>query len=326
MTQCRVCQLVRSLWPCLFGLVIVVALPGSAIVAQQSHVANDAATFKFSAPQKIGSIDSPLIDESSGLAASRKYPGNFWTHNDNGDKPGLFLIDSQGTHRATVQLTGAKFEDWEDICSFVDDGHRSRLVLADVGDNARRRSIYRLYVLREPQLKLDESTIAQIAVADFTTIQFTYPDGSHDCEAVAYDHVLGEFWLVSREFARPQNSGGRHPGVYRLKWAPGSNTDQPLRAEFIGKYSSLAVTGMDIAANRRLAVVRNYLTAKFYVRQSDEGWGDALCRDALATITLPLQRQGEAVCFDTAAESILISSERIDQPFWKIELALKQHR
>ena len=41
-------------------------------------------------------IDSEQLLEGSGLAASRRPPGVFWTHNDPGDSARLFAIDRQG--------------------------------------------------------------------------------------------------------------------------------------------------------------------------------------------------------------------------------------
>src|SRR4051794_6987818 len=45
---------------------------------------------------KLGRIDSREITESSGLAASRKHPGVFWTHNDSGNGPYIFAITRDG--------------------------------------------------------------------------------------------------------------------------------------------------------------------------------------------------------------------------------------
>ena len=39
-------------------------------------------------------ISDPRITESSGLAASKLHPGVYWTHNDSGDGPYVYAIDS----------------------------------------------------------------------------------------------------------------------------------------------------------------------------------------------------------------------------------------
>ena len=47
---------------------------------------------------QIGRIENPHITESSGVAASRQYPGVFWTHVDGGGpkKQVLYAIDREG--------------------------------------------------------------------------------------------------------------------------------------------------------------------------------------------------------------------------------------
>src|SRR5688500_11122535 len=47
---------------------------------------------------RVGEISHPRITESSGLAASRQFPGVFWTHNDGGGgkKQVLYAISREG--------------------------------------------------------------------------------------------------------------------------------------------------------------------------------------------------------------------------------------
>ncbi|RYG42513.1 hypothetical protein EON79_18735, partial [bacterium] len=45
----------------------------------------------------IARIALPVIDEGSGIVASRRYPGVFWTHNDSGDAARFFAIKADGT-------------------------------------------------------------------------------------------------------------------------------------------------------------------------------------------------------------------------------------
>jgi hypothetical protein len=74
------------------------------------------------------------ITESSGLAASRRTAGVFWTHNDSGDKPSLYAFDLRGRDLGTWQIQGAAGRDWEDMASFSLGG-KPWLLVADTGDN-----------------------------------------------------------------------------------------------------------------------------------------------------------------------------------------------
>src|SRR5688500_16509896 len=59
-------------------------------------------------------IRVPELPEGSGLAASRRTEGRFWSHNDSGDAV-LFALDAQGQVTGRVQVTGASVQDWEAV-------------------------------------------------------------------------------------------------------------------------------------------------------------------------------------------------------------------
>ncbi|PSQ80047.1 MAG: hypothetical protein BRD40_04865 [Bacteroidetes bacterium QS_1_65_9] len=104
----------------------------------------------------------------SGIVRSRWQENVWWVHNDSGDEPRLFAIDSTGSvHVAPwhtddyaagagadsseklawpgVQLGAAAHIDYEDIT--VED---STLYLGDIGNNGNARRDLGIYVLREP--------------------------------------------------------------------------------------------------------------------------------------------------------------------------------
>src|SRR5687768_2561194 len=76
--------------------------------------------------QLVGILNHPALVESSGLTASKNYPGVFWTHNDDGE-PFIFAINRRGEHLGAFQVQGASLIDWEAISA--DD--RGNLYLAD---------------------------------------------------------------------------------------------------------------------------------------------------------------------------------------------------
>ena len=75
-----------------------------------------------------------------------------------------------------MRLTGANVEDWEAI-AVGPCGTDSCIYVADIGDNRAGRSRVTLYRLPEP-----EAASGTAAVAD--VFHATYPDGSHDAEAL----------------------------------------------------------------------------------------------------------------------------------------------
>src|SRR5690606_18572639 len=131
----------------------------------------------------------------------------FWTHNDSGDAARLFAIDTAESVVVTqFQLPGIDAVDWEDMASGVIDG-RPTLVVADTGDNARRRDHVTLLVIDEPardqpardepvrdEPVRDEPVRDELAASGGRRphpldvrrrIHVQYPDGPRDCEAIA---------------------------------------------------------------------------------------------------------------------------------------------
>ena len=140
------------------GVLLGTALPTPAH-AQSPHTAE---------LEQVGHVDHPPIDEMSGIVRSRWQENVWWVHNDSGDEPRLFAIDSTGavhmppwhageydtpTEADTlddplwpgVQLGAAAHIDYEDIA--VDD---STLYLADIGNNGNARRDLGIYVISEP--------------------------------------------------------------------------------------------------------------------------------------------------------------------------------
>ena len=93
----------------------------------------------------VGTIVKPLdMIESSGLAASKKYPDVIWTHGD-GSSRHLFAMRPNGTYIRSFPV-GATFVDWEDI--LADDS--GNLYLADTGSDGAARSHVKIHRVREP--------------------------------------------------------------------------------------------------------------------------------------------------------------------------------
>lgn len=134
--------------------------------------------------QDLGTISS-RIPESSGLVASRKNPGLYWTHNDSGGRARIFAIDKHGNVKKTVWVKGARARDWEDIAAGPGPVNgESYVYIADIGDNRKHRGRVQIYRVTEP--KLEESADLKIhATSDRFDVR--YPDGAHDCEAMFID-------------------------------------------------------------------------------------------------------------------------------------------
>jgi hypothetical protein len=115
------------------------------------------------------------IHESSGVAASRRSPGVYWTHNDS-KAPYLFAVDRTGKMLAQVRLAGAPAGDMEDV-QLAPCGAGDCLYLADIGDNQASRREIAVYRVPEPALGATQT-------APPVRFAARYPDGPQDAEAL----------------------------------------------------------------------------------------------------------------------------------------------
>ena len=117
---------------------------------------------------------SQLI-EGSGIAASQRFPGRFWTHNDSGD-PVLFALNSKGAVVGQVRVPGTKVGDWEAV-AVGPCPSGSCVYVGDIGDNdAKRREIV---IHRFP-----EPADASGTVDGAELFRVRYPDGAHNAETL----------------------------------------------------------------------------------------------------------------------------------------------
>ena len=133
--------------------------------------------------QLAGYLESKSLREASGLARSNVHEGLTWAINDDGP-PDLYALGAAGEKRGKVRIRDAKNRDWEDLASFIMDD-TAYLLVADIGDNGARRKDVTLYIVAEPDPGDSSVDIAW-------EVEFTYPDGPRDAEALAVDAGSGQ--------------------------------------------------------------------------------------------------------------------------------------
>ena len=145
--------------------------------------------------------------ESSGFAASQRYPGVIWMIRDSGHPADLYALrfnaDGVGTSRV-MPVAGADNRDWEEVTRFDRPDGTGGLWIVESGQSGSNRTIYEV-----PEPDPDNDTAAR-ATARYS---YEYPDRKSNTEAAfTYDNKL---ILVSKSFPariyrfdKPLSTGG----------------------------------------------------------------------------------------------------------------------
>jgi hypothetical protein len=225
---------------------------------------------------------NPIVNEISGIADSKMAPGYLWGEEDSGNPSQVYLINHNGTVAKTVHLKGITNRDWEDMT--LADG---TIYIAETGDNAQVYGNYRFYTFPEPSLTTD-------TVTNIQTINFTYPDGSHDAEAFVVDESKNIYIITKRD--NPSR-------IYKLSYPYSSNNTVTL-------VGTLPYTGVVSATmNGNEIIVKTYSSLFYYKRQTGKTIEQTL---AGTYISLPylLEPQGEAVCLANDGSGFYTISEK----------------
>jgi hypothetical protein len=305
-----VTRLLAALGAVLAGLGLHAACAGRGAL---SRAAGGAATRPTVATERIGYgrprvlayLANREIDESSGMACSRRRAGVFWTHNDSGGGPRLYAFDTKGRDLATYTVLGAAARDWEDMASCMLDG-KPHLVVGDAGDNATKRSFAAIHLIPEPAPDPNQRGIkGTVRVA--RTIRYTYDDGPQDCEAIGVDPTTKRIYLVSKRGKRT---------FYELP-IPAKQDGRRLVARSIARLGIGQATAMDVSPDGRRVVVLTYLDAYEYARAAGEKWPAALARKP-RRIPMPFRRQGESVCYGPDGRALYLTSEKRPTPLFMV--------
>lgn len=239
-------------------------------------------------------ITDPRVTESSGLAASILHKDVYYTHNDSGDEARVFAFRRDGSILATIQLKGVKAIDFEDMAISKAAGS-SNLYIGDIGDNSEKRSDVRVYKFKEPSA-LDG--VVQVSPEIF---EIEYPDGPHNAESLLVHPTTGEITLIAKTDKGPSGifSSGPSPvpGKVRLKRVGQIDIVFPIK-------EARLITGACWSPDGTKVAVRTYLTAYQYSGVGGDWW-----KSKPKTLSVPLQRQGEAITYTRDGAKVLTSSE-----------------
>lgn len=251
-----------------------------------------------SIPTENGSVE---ISEASGIAYSTRNPGKIWAHNDSGHPNSLFLIDENtGEIVATYQVDGTANIDWEDmeVSRGPIDG-QSYIYISDTGDNDERRVSYSVYRFEEPLFEESHrGQTVRIDDIDVDRIQFAYPDGSHDTEAMFVDPLTLDIFLTTKRDA-----------VSLLYVLPYPQDVEALADCFkAGEFSFREASAGTCSTDGQHVLIKNRQQIFYWQRQANETMVQMLER---TPVSAPYagEPQGEAICFDPELNYYTLSEQ-----------------
>ncbi|HEY5836233.1 hypothetical protein [Streptomyces sp.] len=226
-------------------------------------------------------ISDPRIAESSGLTASHRHPGVYWTHNDSGDGPYVYAVDSAtGRTVARVTMRGVHPRDVEAIST----GPDGDLYVGDIGDNLDG-SWPEVWIYRFPEPRqLHDQTV------DVTRYAVHYDAGPRNAESLMVQPRTGRVYIASKN----ENGGHLYAGPAGLS------------AKSVNVFRSIAdvpwVTDGAFSPDGSRLVLRGYFWA------SDYRWVNGRPQK-IGSLDVPMQQQGESVTFTADGRAVMYGSE-----------------
>jgi hypothetical protein len=274
-------------------------------------------------PAQIATLEDRRITESSGVVASRRNPGLFWTHNDSGDGPFVYAFDRAGRSHGTWRVEGAKAFDWEDIAAGPGpEAGRSYLYAGDIGDNDEKRELIIVYRFAEPEVTDADAASTHESprvTAPAEALRLKYPDGAHNAEALLVHPTTGDLYVVTK--------GGDAAGVYKLAApfdASAVNTLARVATLHGPGFFGTLVTGADISPDGRRVALCDYASGYELTLPEGSKDFDDIWRQQPTLVPLGARRQGESVCYRIDGNALLATSEGTPTPL--IEVVLSKER
>ena len=276
-----------------------------------------AASADYGPPMMVGKIETPDITESSGLSAS-ECQDVLWTHNDAGNAPLVFAMDTTGKHLGTWKVEGANSVDWESIATHRDASGKCFLLIADFGDNDERRESVEIYRIAEPSISPESASsnaANPLTTASAEVMRYTYSDGSQNAETILVHPKSGDVYIVTKEKAGPA-------GVHRIAQQYGRS--EILRTQRIAEVSVPStpeglLTGGSFSPDGTRLMLCDKKGGYEFVLPPGSANVDDIWKQRPVFVNVGDRKQGEGVSYGRDGVSLYASSEKKHAPLYVIK-------
>ncbi len=250
-----------------------------------------------------------LLGEASGITRDPRQADLFWVHNDSGNDPILYAVDSTGALASQTAILGATNRDVEDVAiARCPEGWC--LFYADMGDNLAVHDQIYVYRLPLPAIPTDAATPSE-PVSPLMNYIMVYPGGARDAESLFVDAERGELGVVTK---------GRNGQVelYVADLQTLESVDGPVALDRVGRLdvplgenvTAQYVTAADLSPDGTRLAVRTY-TQLFLFDWAGSAAFDTLVAPSTTSLTPAFEPQGEGLTFTNDGTRLYMASEGV---------------
>ncbi len=210
---------------------------------------------EWESPKTVGSLDTKIINESSGIVISYNLNNKFYHINDSGDGPFFYSTNLEGRETKKVKISTFNPVDVEDL-SYGKCGEKYCIFIGDIGDNFLSRKTIQIIGVEEEKAFSDTAT-------PVINLSLRYPDRAYNAEAMAL-HPSGDLFIITKIQGRNEESK-----IFKLSKNilndKSKNTKElellgTLKLEKILK-NNRKITGMSISPDGERFAILTYKTA-----------------------------------------------------------------
>ncbi|MGW8187049.1 MAG: hypothetical protein ACWGNK_07275, partial [Desulfobacterales bacterium] len=160
-------------------------------------------------------------------------------------------------------------------------------------------------------------------------IEYVYADGPRDCESVAVDVHRREILLLTKRDEPPvlyslplslthSDKVQTARPVAKVGGLPKPTADDLREDPLYGRFGSQPTAG-DISPDGKIFAVLTYKRPFLFYRRKNENWPRVLERPPIP-LDMPRMRQAEAMCFSKDGRSLIVTSEKLPAPLYRLDI------
>jgi len=291
-------------------------------------------------PAYIGYIHEYELEEASGLVASRRYPGVYYSIQDTYQPSNVYALWYDGTALATFDLEGIHQDDWEDITMLEYDGV-DYIYIGDIGNNDGNRcrgidDYPDMRAIRFPEPEMWQLTGGKFVIPSYLITEMTLKNPNQpticdaetrqDFECMMADQYTGDVYMVQKNVYHHDASIYKFTPTYfsqtiwlqevgkmprsssiRLKLEESANSTNDLSTPYYEW--PMAITGCDIARKGPRILVRNYPLLHMWERNIGQTVEDAIVHNEPCQTWLHDETLGESIAFCDHEEGFVTTSD-----------------